>query len=202
MSHLASLTSLTDEQLAEQAQMGCLASFAELVRRYQVPVLHFLQRKCRSSTDAEDLTQETFLRIFRKLSHYRVGAPFRPWVFTIAYRVALNGMRGHRYSTVGENEKSSRITQVDSLLEDAEENHRLWDAVQAELSPIQFTAVWLFYVEELSIRQIAAVIGKSESAVKTILCRARKVLVHRLRTYEKFNTLPVSEDEAVSPERH
>ncbi|HPZ82990.1 MAG TPA: sigma-70 region 4 domain-containing protein, partial [Thermogutta sp.] len=68
--------------------------------------------------------------------------------------------------------------------------------------PIQFTAVWLFYVEELSIRQIAAVIGKSESAVKTILCRARKVLVHRLRAYAKFNTLPVSEDEAVSPERH
>lgn len=183
MTDASSLTSLSDEQLAERAQSGCLASFGELVRRYQVPVLHFLQRKCRSQSDAEDLTQETFLRTFRKLSHYRVDAPFRPWIFTVAYRIALNSMRGRRYSTVGESEENFRVTQADCQLERSEECGQLWDAIQAELTTTQFTAVWLFYVEELSVREIGKVIRKSESAVKTMLCRARKILADRLQSY-------------------
>jgi len=198
MSNPALLTSLSDEQLAEQAQGGCLASFGELVRRYQVPVLHFLQRKCRSSADAEDLTQETFLRAFRKLSHYRSGAPFRPWIFTVAYRIALNSMRGRRYSTVGESEKSFRVTPADAHLEHTEERAQIWDVVQEELTPVQFTAVWLFYVEDLSVRQIATVIGKSESAVKTLLCRARKLLIHRLRNHAEYHGVIFAEHNSVS----
>ena len=198
MSHLAPLTSLSDEQLAEQAQEGCLASFGELVRRYQVPVFHFLQRKCRSVSDAEDLTQETFLRAFRKLSHYRVDSPFRPWIFTVAYRIALNSMRGRRYSTVGENENNFPVAEVDCQLERSEERLQLWDAVQAELTPVQFTAVWLFYVEEFNVREIARVIRKSESAVKTMLCRARKLLVHRLRGYAEDKGITVAKHTVAS----
>jgi len=107
-------------------------------------------------------------------------------------------MRGRRYSTVGECEKSLCVTQADSYMEHTEERTQIWDIVQAELTPVQFTAVWLFYVEELSVRQIATVIGKSESAVKTLLCRARKLLIHRLRNHAEYHGVIFGGQESIS----
>lgn len=107
-------------------------------------------------------------------------------------------MRGRRYSTVGESEKSLCVTQAVSQMEHTEERTQIWDVVQAELTPVQFTAVWLFYVEELSVRQIATVIGKSESAVKTLLCRARKLLIHRLRNHAEHHGVIFAENNSVS----
>ncbi len=82
----------TDEQLASQAKEGCANSFDLLVRRYQVPVLHFLQHRV-GVTDAEDLTQDTFVCICRYLHRYRHKWPFRTWLFTIARHLSINHLR-------------------------------------------------------------------------------------------------------------
>lgn len=178
------LSLMTDEELVCRAQAGCMASFGELVGRYQVPIRHFLRRKCGTREDTDDLTQETFLRAYKKLWSFHRGAEFRPWIFTVAYRVALNALRRRRLANLGETVTSGPVAPPPRCeLEVAEERGRLWDIVQAQVTPIQFTVLWLFYVEQLSTRHIAQVTGKSEGAVKTLLCRARKALLPHLRPF-------------------
>lgn len=178
------LVNVTDEELVERARGGCAVSFGELVRRYQVPIHHFLRRKCNAREEAEDLTQETFLRAYRKLGSFRVGARFRPWIFTVAYRVALNACRRKRACTLDDsNLLKVAVSHDQDQLESDEQQRGIWDVVQAAVTPLQFTVLWLFYVEQLSARDIGRVIAKSEGAVKTILCRARKAVMPRLRGF-------------------
>ena len=70
----------SDEELARCAQEGCTASFEELVRRFQVPLLHFL-RRWTTTEEAEDLVQDTFLRAYRNLHRYRPTARLATWLF-------------------------------------------------------------------------------------------------------------------------
>ena len=70
-------TSPSNEDLAARAQAGCLSSFEELMRRFQVPLLHFL-RRVGPDFDAEDVLQETFLRAYSQLGRYPAGGASRP----------------------------------------------------------------------------------------------------------------------------
>jgi RNA polymerase sigma-70 factor (ECF subfamily) len=184
MSGDESLALLTDKELVQRAKRGCTRSFGELARRYQVPIRHFLQRKCGVREDAEDLTQETFLRAFKKLWSFHEGAEFRPWIFTVAYLVALNALRRQQWQSRLENSVPAVLeARLGEGMENKEQRDRLWDRVQSVLTPLQFTVVWLFYVEQMSARDIGAILRKSEGAVKTILCRARKVLLPHLQEF-------------------
>lgn len=184
MSGDESLRLLTDEELVQRAKRGCTRSFGELARRYQVSIRHFLQRKCGVHQDAEDLTQETFLRAFKKLWSFREGAEFRPWIFTVAYRVALNVLRRRQWQSLTEGSVPTvQQARYGTGMENEEQRDRLWDRVQSALTPLQFTVVWLFYVEQMSAREIGVIVRKSEGAVKTILCRARKILLPHLQEF-------------------
>ncbi len=85
----------SDEELARRAQQGCAASFEQLVRRFQVPVLQFLRQRT-GAVEAEDLVQETFVRAYENLHHYRRTWRFATWLFTIARRVSINHHRRAR----------------------------------------------------------------------------------------------------------
>src|SRR5262245_7395781 len=90
---------LSDEELAQRAQAGAMASFVELVGRFEGRVYAFLLRRlgCGGATsDAEDLTQDTFLRAWQKIGHYQPGRRFSTWLFTIAGRAAIDHHRGRR----------------------------------------------------------------------------------------------------------
>src|SRR5271154_736125 len=85
-----------DGELARRAQAGCAASFEQLVRRFQVPLVQFLAGRTRCRADAEDLTQETLVRAYRSLQRYSSEWPFRTWLFTIAHRLSINLARRRR----------------------------------------------------------------------------------------------------------
>jgi DNA-directed RNA polymerase specialized sigma24 family protein len=94
----ATVMPLSDEDLAGRAQEGCSASFEELVRRFQVPLLQFLQRWA-AREDAEDLVQDTFVRAYRNLHRYRSSWRFATWLYTIARRLSINQRRRSRPKT-------------------------------------------------------------------------------------------------------
>jgi len=176
----------TDEQLAGRAQQGCAASFAELVRRFQVPLVHFLRRRAACQADAEDLAQETLIRVYEKLAYYRPVAPFATWLFTVAHRVSLNYRRRAGRVPDAAALEQARLAPAppEQLMEQKETRQRLWDVVASRLPADQVTALWLYYVEDMPVRQIAAVLGRSEAAVKTALCRARKRLLPWINEWE------------------
>ena len=82
-----------DWHLIARARAGDMRAFAELVQRYQSPIIHFCQRMVGSLQDAEDLAQETFVRVFRHLPRLTEKAKFSTLLFGIARNLALNAIR-------------------------------------------------------------------------------------------------------------
>ena len=168
----------SDEELARRARDGCAASFEQLVRRYQVPLLHFLRRQG-AGGDAEDLLQETFLRAYTNLHRYRPRWRLATWLFTIARHAAINHHRRKRPVVVEILWESAApgTREPYQVLVEEETRRRLWDLAARVLSADEWTALWLFYVEEMPAREIAAVLGRSWVGVKTMLFRSRKRLL-------------------------
>ncbi|MGO8690334.1 MAG: RNA polymerase sigma factor [Thermoguttaceae bacterium] len=176
----------SDEELARRAQQGCRASLDQLLRRFQRRVLHFLQQRV-GPRDAEDLAQETFLRAYEQLHRYRGRWPFTAWLFTIARRTAINHHRRRRPAGGAEDlaavESSAPGPATGTMA--AESGGRLWATAAAVLSEEQFTALWLHYVEDTPMREIAWILGSSRVAVKTMIFRARKKLLPLLQDPEE-----------------
>ena len=168
----------SDQQLAEWAQQGSVADFEELVRRYQVPLLHFLRNRTGSTADAEDLVQDTWVRAYENLHRYRPSYRFSTWLFTIAHRISLNERRKRRpaggadcVESVADSGAEPEATAIEN-----EQRGRLWNLAATTLSQPQMTGLWLYYVEEMPVAEIAKVLKRSRVATKTMLFRARRKL--------------------------
>jgi RNA polymerase sigma-70 factor, ECF subfamily len=169
------------EELARRAQAGSVEAFSELVGLFQERLFNFLLRRA-SVQDAEDLTQETFIRAWQRIGLYRSKWRFSTWLFTIATRLAAG--RARRIGsvpalTLTDDPRAAGLPHAG--LEHAEESSRIWALVDEVLSPEQRAAVWLRYAEDLSMQEIAVVMGKSEVGVRVMLHRARGLLAERLR---------------------
>ena len=179
----------SNEELACRAQSGCRESFDLLLRRFQIPVLHFLRRRG-FVADAEDLTQETFLRVYKNLRHYRPQWTFSAWLFTIARRVGISHYRRARTAldmmdgtTAAYGAVASAVEPLDALV--AEESRcRLWNLAADVLTEEQWTVLWLHYAEDMPTRDIALVLERSRASVKILLFRARKTLLPLLEKHD------------------
>lgn len=171
-----------DQALARLACAGDPAAMEALVRRWQVPLVRFLERRVGSRSDAEDLFQETFVRVCQHLRHYDPHRSFKTWLFTIAWRLAANHLRNRRHQfgdAALETVHDPRTRPADSA-EQRDEHEGLWAVARRELSPEHVHMLWLCYVEGFAPREIASVTDKSWVAVKTALHRARRALAPHL----------------------
>jgi RNA polymerase sigma-70 factor (ECF subfamily) len=169
----------TDQELARKARAGSLSCFEELVRRYQVPLLRFLLRKISKRHDAEDVLQEAFLKAYQSLDLYREAWPFKTWIFTLTYRLAISAARKARPVMSAEDIDEVRGNDESPLrrIQRDESRDRLWRTAREILGEEQFSAVWLHYGESMPAGDVAQVMGRSWVWVKTNLHRARKKLL-------------------------
>jgi RNA polymerase sigma-70 factor (ECF subfamily) len=175
-------------------------AFEVLVNRYQHRLLGVMIHLVGRPEEAEDLTQEVFLRIYRARKGYRPRAKFSTWLFTIANNLALNHLRGKgRNPTValgGGGDDTSSTAAVRAAPEGAVAREGTPSAQlrKAELSEVirealdvlgedQKIAVLLNKFEDMSYAEIAEVMGRSEAAIKSLLARARNQLRERLEPY-------------------
>ena len=166
----------TDRELAEAVLRGETENFESLVRRYENRVFRFLLRK-HSSADAQDITQDVFLQAWTGLKRYDSRWEFSTWLFTIAYRASAGFFRRKKrdvtYHATRDEEILRRIPQPEAV---EEHEINIWDTAREVLPEPQMTAMWFFYVEEKSVREIAHIMGRTEVGVKTLLFRGRKKL--------------------------
>jgi RNA polymerase sigma-70 factor (ECF subfamily) len=177
----------SDQQLVRETRQGSVAGFEELVRRYQVPLLHFLKNRAGNRADAEDLTQDALVRAYENLHRYQPRYRFSTWLFTIAHRISLNQRRKRRPTSDSDGVESVPAGGADpeAVAIEKEQRGRLWDLAAATLSQPQMTALWLYYVEEMPVAEIANVLKRSRGATKTMLFRARKRLKPVLGAMER-----------------
>lgn len=163
-----------------------MASFDELVRRLQRPLVHFL-RQTAPPDEADDLAQDTFLRAYENLHRYNGSSRFGTWLFTIGRRLCLNANR--RARPAGEAPLPDAVEGHDPSppqVASAREHHaRLWQAAARSLSEPEYSVVWLHYVEGMATAEIGRVVGRSRVAVKTMLFRSRRKLMEALDELER-----------------
>jgi RNA polymerase sigma-70 factor (ECF subfamily) len=186
-----------EAQLMLQVKGGDESAFEELVERYQNRVLSVFYNALGDREEAQDLTQDLFLRIYRARHGYRPSAKFSTWVFTIVSNLALNARRSRRKRrTVGLETRDSGplgARPQEQLVEQpgvdaagAVERHELADLVRLAISQLnerQRMAVLLNKFEDLGYAEIAQVMGLTPAAVKSLLSRARTNLRELLEPY-------------------
>ena len=170
----------SDEMLAQGVQQGNQADMTELVNRYYDSLLNFLYRMCGGrQTLAEDMVQETFLRVLRKIALYDVQRPFKPWLYTIATNIARNyhQQADTRYTENPSEEADyeDENPQPEFSLMQAETAENVARAL-AQLPEHQREVVVLFYYEEMAQKDIATVLDIPVGTVKSRLSLGLKRL--------------------------
>jgi len=167
---------------------GDAAAFARLVERYRGPLVRFLYRMVGDAATAEELAQEVFVRVYGARRRYRPWAKFSTWLFKIATNLALNSLRDsrleRRLQAASEEEVASCLADpalnMEQQLLEQERRAAIRQAVES-LPEKQRLAVLLHKYQELDYGEIAAILGCSESALKSLLFRAYEALRAKLR---------------------
>lgn len=158
------------------AKKGSVSAFTELVAGYREGLLRFLLTRAPSYADAEDVLQDTLINAYRYLQSYDAKWRFSTWL----YRIALNNMARVRTPETDASVDVAELGEAEAgPLEQciaAAERQNLWVTAQQVLNNEVFTALWLRYVEDMSVNDIAAVLDRSISWTKVNLMRARKQL--------------------------
>lgn len=187
----------TDESAVDHALMvrigaGDHHAFRALVERHQNAIIGTVAKMLGNPTDAEDISQQVFLRIWRNAKRYRPDAKFTTYLFTITRNLVFNETRRRgRKKEVSADEREETSNQ---LIEDSPDRQpdsellqsELQAAVDAAISRLPETqrmAVVLRRYEQLSYEEIAEVLKLSVSAVKSLLFRARTSLREALSDY-------------------
>lgn len=172
------LSSKTDEELARKAATGHMPYFEEIVRRRRSGLVRFLASYFKEKADAEDVAQDAFVRAYRNLHRYNPNKPFLTWLYVIARRLALNHLRKVSRSKEGTLPEG---TEEPSAPESHDPDFSsLWASAGRLLSPDAYAALRLHYAEARSVKEIAEVLGKSLTATKVLLFRARRRLAENL----------------------
>jgi RNA polymerase sigma-70 factor (ECF subfamily) len=170
---------------------GDLDALSELITRYQNRVYRFLLRIVREPAEAEDLFQQTWLRLAERIRHFDESRNFEAWLFTLARNLAIDHLRRIRPQSLDEPVPgdASGATAVDHLASrerpviegilERERATRLADALEA--LPVSYReVVTLRFEEEMKLEEIAQVVGAPLSTVKTRLRRSLEQLRTRL----------------------
>jgi RNA polymerase sigma-70 factor (ECF subfamily) len=179
-----------DTYLMLRVRSGETQAFALLLERHRVSVARFLFRIVQNQPVAEELGQETFLRVYRARLTYEPSAKFSTWLYRIATHLALNWLRGQKFEKNSRSLDSSAEEGVAFQLPDREPTaeQRLlrqshFDEIRGAIHALpqkQRAAVVMHKYEDLEYSEIANALGCSNSAVKSLLFRAYESLRSQL----------------------
>ena len=177
-----------DALLMERLQQGDDLALNALMERWQTPLVHFIFRYIGQESEATDLAQETFVRVYQHRHQYRIGGKFSTWLFTIASNLSRNfvrwqqrhpnipleGIAGEENLPLKERLPSSEATPAERSIQ----MERV-AIVKKEIHALPHdlrTAILLFEYENMSHAEIAAVLNCTPKAIETRLYRAREIL--------------------------
>lgn len=174
-----------DEVLVVQFQAERQDAFDELMKRYKQRIYAYLLRSVKNYEDAEELTIEVFVKVYRALKDWKPQARFSTWLYKIARNLAIDYHRAQSrrqtFSLDDENLSLDEPTAVDlqsnpEWRAEERDRHRIIRAAIDQLSPNQKAVFTLKNYEGLQIKEIADVLGMAEGTVKIHLHRAMKTL--------------------------
>ena len=174
------MTASTDRDLIQRARRGANDAFGELVTRYQTGVFNVCYRMLHERCEAEDLTQETFMRAYDRLHTFDLEREFGPWIRRVAANLCLNHLEAQKVTApLDEERDDDESARPEKQVEVKERSAQVRTAL-ASLPPHYRAVVELRHYQELSYDEIAAELNIPLSDVKSHLFRARKILAEQL----------------------
>lgn len=179
-----------DQQLVIRSQQGDMAAFTELVNLYKQRIFAYSYRMVGNTQDAEDVAQETFLRVYRHLASYDPQRRFSTWVYAIANNLCIDQLR-RRHPTISLDQPLN--DEGDLFFEPAAtdgnpeyeveqmELHQMVELAIASLPESYRSVIVLRHLQNLSYEEISRVLDLPLNTVKTRIFRAREALCKRLR---------------------
>lgn len=179
-------TKTPDNELIQLVLQGQTAAYAELVERYQNFVFTIVLRYISSREDAEEVSQDIFVKAFRSLADFKGASKFSTWLYTIVTTSCLTFLRKKKLDvrSLDDERVFAAADTVDSGMRanQIEQKNRVQMVNEAikMLSPDDAQILTLFYKGEQTLEEIAKIMGKEPNAVKVQLHRARTRLKEKL----------------------
>ena len=168
---------LSDDELVEQIRLGDEKAAENLIKRYYSPILRYCKWHCSNLERAEDLTQETFLKLFKNISGYKRKKKFKSYLYTIANHVCIDESR---------KVQAYAIENDETIVNESDEVLRIEDKAEVNyllnfLSPEQKEAVILRFGEQLEFWEIAKVMGCNMRTAQSRVRSALRIMREELR---------------------
>ena len=168
-----------DEWLVVRCQLGERPAFDALIERWHAPLWRYIRQLTPNDDVAQEIAQEVWLRVIRGISRLRDGAKWRAWLFGIARRVLMDRLRAKYAMPLAPEMEIADVPVEDAAVDPEVLSAALHDGL-ARLPLIEREVLTLFYLRELSIGEVADILGIPLGTVKSRLFRARHLLRREL----------------------
>ncbi|WP_277464723.1 RNA polymerase sigma factor [Parabacteroides sp. PF5-6] len=180
----------TDLYYVKRIQEGDLSCFACLLDKYSRQVHSLILKVVCSREDAEELTQDVFMKVYKNIASFKGDSSFSTWIYRIAYNTAISATRRRRmeYLAIEEstinNVSEEEVARMMGQTDPSEQIEQLEKAI-GRLSPDERGMILLYYMQEKTIDDLVEITGLTVSNVKTKLFRIRKKLFVLLKEMEE-----------------
>ena len=192
---------MSDQETIERGLSGDTDQFSNLVRKYQSRIISLCMGFVHQKEDADDLSQEIFIKIYQSLKRYRGDASFSTWIYRIAINIALNYVKNKSKKNIfqriddlmSSTGKSNTLQTVsmdtadpEQILIDTQKREMVNNALNS-LPENQKIAIVLSKYDDLPQKEIAIIMNTTEGAVEALLQRAKVNLREKLAVLNKKN---------------
>ncbi|MFC4268646.1 RNA polymerase sigma factor [Polaribacter marinivivus] len=176
------MTTTKDQLYIDKVINGDASAFAYLVDNYKNMVFSLAYKMTKNKEEAEEVSQDTFIKAFKNLSNFKGDSKFSTWLYRICYHTTLDAIKKNKKNnyTFEINEVTyNQIQSVETILQGIERKERsvIMDKCLMKLADEERSILWMFYYDELSLKEIIEVTNLSEANLKVKLHRARKKLL-------------------------
>jgi RNA polymerase sigma-70 factor (ECF subfamily) len=174
---------MSDDGLVLALCNGRESGVNDLLKNYGTFVYTIVNRILLNSTEAEEATQDIFMKVLKSINTFDKTSSFKAWLYSIAYRTAIDYTRKRKKGTITIEGLAVQDDHcADDVVKESEQKTQIFSLLQ-HLDEESRNIVTLYYLEEKNIKEIKIVTGMSESNIKTKLFRARKELSAHIHKY-------------------
>ena len=179
-----------DTVYIEQVLSGNVNAFSNIVDHHKNKAYNLAFRICGNHEEAEEVAQDSFMKAYRSLGSFKMKSSFSTWLFRIVYNTAISNVRKKKKGTLSLEDFPADATDFigeNPSEEEAEKEYRtaLVNFALQKLNDEERGLISLFYYEEMSTDEVAAVSGMTASNVKVRLFRARQKMLETIEKVEK-----------------
>lgn len=177
-----------ERKLIQSIKAGNYREFEKLILEYQKALYYFIWRMVRDEDDAKDICQEAFFKAYKKIKSYKEKSKFSSWLFQIGYRKALDliSKEKRKHAVLSKMEIQSQMSGSEKEFEVKETESFIGQIIDG-LHHKYRTALHLFYKEEMTYREIAAVMKIPMNTVKSYIFRGKEIIRDKLSRLDKWD---------------